>query len=214
MLPAPSISIQMPRLFLELSLHSLYKLLHNLPIGCRLKWRKGGTSDTYRTKSSHLFWQPIQGITFFLTILLLFYSRRNLLMFLFCCCYFSNITHLCCNWNIFKRNMISFTYYKNMTCDISYYCSWMCRRMIFFVNLSSCFYYHLYVLFQENRADLAFLFQGYFYHSSLLSFFLSPSFAQRLDHFLDHHLEDLPVSGGTSLTVDHPLFFVQPELLL
>ena len=127
-------------------------------IGCRLKWRKGGTSGT---NSSHLFWQPIQGITFFLTILLLFFSRRNLLMSLFCCCYFSSITYLCCNWNFFKRNWIPFTYSKNMSCD---YCSWMCRRMILFVNLSSCFYYHLYVLFQEKPADLAFLYQGYFYH--------------------------------------------------
>ena len=42
-------------------------------------------------------------------------------------------------------------------------CSWMCRRrMILFVNLSSCFYYHLYVIFQENPAGPCFPFPGLF----------------------------------------------------
>ena len=162
MLPAPSISIPMPRLFLELSLHSLYKFLHNLPIGCRLRWRKGVTSDTYRTKSYQLFsfgnlfkalhfsWQSSSCSIWGGTSLCPFSAAAT-----------SQTSTTSCNWNFFKRNWIPFTYSKNMSCD---YCSWMCRRMILFVNLSSCFYYHLYVLFQEKPADLAFLYQGYFYH--------------------------------------------------
>ena len=54
-----------------------------------------------------------------LSLLLLFYFRRNLLMSLSYWCYFSNITNFCCNWNLLKRNWISFTFNENMTCDIS-----------------------------------------------------------------------------------------------
>lgn len=168
MLPAPSISIHMPWIFLELSLHSLYKFLHNLSISCRLKWRKGGTSDTYITTSSHIFWQPIQFITFFLTILLLFFLRRNLLMSLFCCYYFSNITHLCCKWNFFKMSWIPFTYTKNMSCDISWTAAVGCvGGGLYSLSTSPPAFIIICMLYSRRTLlALAFRFQGYFYHSS------------------------------------------------
>ena len=224
MLPAPSISIPMPRLFLELSLHSLYKFLHNLPIGCRLKWRKGGTSDTYRTTSSHIFWQPIQFITFFLTILLLFYSRRNLLMSLFCCYYFSNITHLCCNWNLLKRNWISFTFNENMTCDISWTTAVGCVEGCHSLPTSPPAFIIIFMFYSRRNLLTSLSFTratsttavnstGTDVLSSIgqRSLFLLPpaavwlvadlllSFFCSKDHFLDHHLENLPVSRGNLL---------------